>query len=34
VERAPEPQGRTPLDLIRLHMPGPVPHIRLSWDNP
>jgi hypothetical protein len=34
IERAPEPQGRTPLDLIRLHMPGPVPHIRLSWDNP
>jgi hypothetical protein len=34
LERAPEPQGRTAVDLIRLHLPAPVPRIRLSWDNP
>lgn len=34
LERAPEPHGRTAVDFIRLHLPGPVSRIRLSWDNP
>ncbi|MCS7020434.1 MAG: hypothetical protein NZ703_00045 [Gemmataceae bacterium] len=34
VERSPDPEGRATVDFIRLQMPGPVPRIAITWDNP
>jgi hypothetical protein len=34
VERAPDPRGQGAVDFIRLQMPGPVPRLSLTWDNP
>lgn len=34
VERAPDPRGQAAVDFIRLQMPGPVPRLSITWDNP